>query len=320
MIWKCPACQTEYDILNAYDIRYCPTCGTANVTSNAQEKKSSASAKNTNCPVCCTEIQEGDETIVCPECKMAYHKDCWEDNKGCATYGCPQAGCLNPPPMNVDVTGAPAVGVPAPHSVGTKSFFCPKCQTPLEADATFCWSCGTDLGNSALVSADVPLAGPWARWAARLIDFTLETLVCGFILGAIFNFADVPDAIAGMIAAPFAFLLDSAVHAIFGNTLGKWLWGIKHIETNGMGISGGRYFSRNIRVYWGGYGLGIPIVTLCTFVTQYNRVSKGEPSTYDESMGIKTVRPNPNAFKSFWGVIVTVGIFILLVVLRTAGK
>lgn len=41
--------------------------------------------------LCCTPIQPEDDKIICPDGKMAYHKDCWDDNKGCATYGCNSA-------------------------------------------------------------------------------------------------------------------------------------------------------------------------------------------------------------------------------------
>ena len=40
------------------------------------------------CPYCKTEIKEGDEVKVCPECGIPHHAACWEENKGCTTFGC----------------------------------------------------------------------------------------------------------------------------------------------------------------------------------------------------------------------------------------
>lgn len=40
------------------------------------------------CPYCKTEIKEGDEVKVCPECGIPHHATCWEENKGCTTFGC----------------------------------------------------------------------------------------------------------------------------------------------------------------------------------------------------------------------------------------
>ena len=34
------------------------------------------------CPYCKTEIKEGEEVKVCPECGIPHHAACWEENKG----------------------------------------------------------------------------------------------------------------------------------------------------------------------------------------------------------------------------------------------
>ncbi len=40
------------------------------------------------CPFCLNSIQEGDSVIVCPECGVAHHENCWYTNGGCTTPGC----------------------------------------------------------------------------------------------------------------------------------------------------------------------------------------------------------------------------------------
>ena len=40
------------------------------------------------CGYCQTQIKNAGETILCPGCKTPYHIDCWNENKGCAVYGC----------------------------------------------------------------------------------------------------------------------------------------------------------------------------------------------------------------------------------------
>lgn len=40
------------------------------------------------CSFCGTEIESGQETYICPACHLRYHKECWTENEGCATYGC----------------------------------------------------------------------------------------------------------------------------------------------------------------------------------------------------------------------------------------
>ncbi len=41
------------------------------------------------CPYCKGVIQETDEIVVCSVCDMPHHKECWIDNQGCTTFGCP---------------------------------------------------------------------------------------------------------------------------------------------------------------------------------------------------------------------------------------
>ena len=40
------------------------------------------------CPFCRSAVDYSDETVSCPECKIIHHKECWEENSGCARYGC----------------------------------------------------------------------------------------------------------------------------------------------------------------------------------------------------------------------------------------
>ena len=40
------------------------------------------------CPYCKTAIQTGEEVKICKVCLMPHHTSCWEENKGCTTFGC----------------------------------------------------------------------------------------------------------------------------------------------------------------------------------------------------------------------------------------
>ena len=40
------------------------------------------------CPYCRFPIKLGDTVQVCPDCALAHHRDCWQENAGCTTYGC----------------------------------------------------------------------------------------------------------------------------------------------------------------------------------------------------------------------------------------
>lgn len=40
------------------------------------------------CPYCKVGIEEKDSIVICSNCEMPHHKDCWIENEGCTTFGC----------------------------------------------------------------------------------------------------------------------------------------------------------------------------------------------------------------------------------------
>jgi len=40
------------------------------------------------CPYCRLPISAGQMIVVCPECRVPHHADCWRENGSCTTYGC----------------------------------------------------------------------------------------------------------------------------------------------------------------------------------------------------------------------------------------
>jgi hypothetical protein len=45
----------------------------------------------TNCPYCQNTIRLGDRITRCSDCRSILHEECWNDNKGCTSYGCSSA-------------------------------------------------------------------------------------------------------------------------------------------------------------------------------------------------------------------------------------
>lgn len=80
---ECGTITTVEDILPGQTVN-CVSCGKTLITRSPND-----TTGNTNlCSYCGTEIGDGDTCIFCPECSMGYHAECWEENEGCATYGC----------------------------------------------------------------------------------------------------------------------------------------------------------------------------------------------------------------------------------------
>lgn len=81
-----------------------------------------------SCPYCKGKFKEGDDIVICSECEMPHHKECWIENRACTTFGC--TGTIK----NNDGSDVEDV-----------HFFCPNCGTELEPGSIFCGSCGSSV-------------------------------------------------------------------------------------------------------------------------------------------------------------------------------
>ena len=61
------------------------------------------------CPICQTSIYPAEQTHKCGACGLIFHAECWQENFGCASYGCEQVNALAP---KVDIPAA--VELPPP--------------------------------------------------------------------------------------------------------------------------------------------------------------------------------------------------------------
>jgi hypothetical protein len=83
------------------------------------------------CPVCRTGAES--DSIQCANCLAPHHKDCWDYNGGCGTYGCPSA----PPTQKLTDIEVP------PSFWGQAEKQCPACGSQIQAAALRCRFCGT---------------------------------------------------------------------------------------------------------------------------------------------------------------------------------
>ena len=99
------------------------------------------------CPYCKTEFRPGDDIIVCSECDMPHHKDCWVENQGCTTFGClgtikaadNTASSVTATQMNYEDSR----NTSAPVNSGV--VFCTQCSTQNANTSSFCSHCGNRL-------------------------------------------------------------------------------------------------------------------------------------------------------------------------------
>lgn len=96
------------------------------------------------CPFCKTEFKSNDDIVVCSECDMPHHKDCWILNEGCTTFGC--SGTMQYPnstttaldDLSIDLTGDFA-------NENSNHIYCSKCGKKNYISNRFCSACGNQL-------------------------------------------------------------------------------------------------------------------------------------------------------------------------------
>lgn len=99
------------------------------------------------CPYCKSTFTEHDDIVVCSDCEMPHHKDCWVDNKGCTTFGC--QGTIQGIDFEVETNSSSepkyevrdVVNVQEPEHPA----FCSKCGTALIPGNNFCGKCGSPI-------------------------------------------------------------------------------------------------------------------------------------------------------------------------------
>ncbi len=132
----------------------------------------------------------------------------------------------------------------------------------------------------------------WRRFMARFVDGVLGSLLV-FLLVFVCVAADIGTSFIEWLWAPehkiaaqvletlFVFFSGSLVYSMFGNTLGKKLFGIRVCDENGNRLSGLGYFIRDIRVLVSAYWFNVPVLKLIAMVMQYRLVKNGASASHD---------------------------------------
>lgn len=92
----------------------------------------------TICAICQSPLERGEATATCPGCLAEYHADCWEENQGCAVYGCEEV-----PPTE----GRESLEIPAAYW-GREDKPCPACGQTILAAAVRCRHCGATFESA----------------------------------------------------------------------------------------------------------------------------------------------------------------------------
>lgn len=173
-------------------------------------------------------------------------------------------------------------------------------------------------------------ASAGARCRARLLDsIIIAALLIGILL--IVHSTSGPGSAGGVtppvnpgwvtVAALGAVTLavDALIYAVFGNSLGKALYGVE-ISKRGCRLGGGRYALRNFTVFVTGFGCGLPLVNLAAIVWQYSRLREGRSALYDDFLDVQTACREDNLGKRRLGDTVLAVAAIALILLCAVAR
>jgi hypothetical protein len=104
---KCPSC-AQIIVVPPEDVPVRPGAGVDTRISADLPLPASGAVFDAKCSICQCSIEPGESRNSCPTCHLPFHLECWQENRGCSAYGCPEVGILSPgpdiviPPYGID--------------------------------------------------------------------------------------------------------------------------------------------------------------------------------------------------------------------------
>lgn len=167
----------------------------------------------------------------------------------------------------------------------------------------------------------VPQIRPWVRYWARIIDIIFWAFPGGLLLGLFApHFVTNPDPgqdyLVGIVVMFMWVFVEPLCLVVFGTTPGKSLLRIRLVYTGADKLSYGTALARSMKVWWRGLAAGVPLISLFTLITAYQRLQRNHRTSWDAEGGFVVQHGRIGAVR----VIVTVVlIFLYFFVLAALG-
>jgi hypothetical protein len=89
------------------------------------------------CAICQSPLEPQEPAASCPHCRTQFHEECWQENGGCAIYGCSNVPAFEP---------RSALDIPSSYW-GQDNKPCPACGVEILAAAARCRHCGATFSS-----------------------------------------------------------------------------------------------------------------------------------------------------------------------------
>ena len=150
------------------------------------------------------------------------------------------------------------------------------------------------------------MAKPWSRYWSRLLDMFIWALPLAIGFGALyptqalwFSTHDDTGLLLSFLLMPLIMVVDALCLALLGNTPGRAIVGIRVETIRHKRLSISTALNRNGQIYLRGFGLTIPIVSLFTLSSSYDKVKSGEQTTWDRDLYTRVYDVSSNPIRIF---------------------
>jgi uncharacterized RDD family membrane protein YckC len=124
---------------------------------------------------------------------------------------------------------------------------------------------------------------PWVRYGARTVDLLIFCFVGGIILSLMVPIIfKIPEILFGVLLLAVYVLVEATMLAAWGTTPGKSLFRVRLRKRDGSKFTYREALTRSAKVWIRGEACGLPVVTLVTHITAYNRLLKSGSTSWDE--------------------------------------
>jgi uncharacterized membrane protein YhaH (DUF805 family) len=166
---------------------------------------------------------------------------------------------------------------------------------------------------------------PWRRFFARAVDLNTAGLLLFIAILFIFRTvmptraAELSEALQNPFIALFSVYLiwipaEAMFLSLFGNTPGKWLFGIRVTNANNQLLTFSEAANRSLLVWVQGIGLGIPFLNIFTHLIAYRRLKDIGSTKWDIATNSLVTHQKWSILRAIICTAIVCLIFILLVV------
>ena len=122
---------------------------------------------------------------------------------------------------------------------------------------------------------------PWVRYWARMIDYSLFTLVLGFLFDYFYQGLRPIPPFGGFFILFFWIFVETVLVALWGTTPGKWILKIQVRDQKYQRLTFSNALNRSFSVWWRGVGAGIPVISLITMIVAGIKLSNNGETSWD---------------------------------------